>query len=683
MKIVFLVFLSSLLVFGKQDFYFNFVDEDLSQISQDQKQKILDANNKIKMIRRYIKEGQLDLALKQINVFLNSNKVSMLNSTATLIKSEILYKLNSKQRIFQANLLLEQAINNSIISQDDLLDAYRLLVKIKLKLNKPSEAKYYAKTIEKSFDNPLSKVYGKVALAQIYVHERDYRKAIKILRKELIDTTSLEVATIIADELYDAYILNKQREEAYDLVKKVLNKNIKYYANDSYKALIKVDKLVKANMPEFAIDILLELIKNASKTKNIDSFKFKLANTYMEIAGFQPQYLQKAKDIYEELIQKKVNNPFLKRSKMYLDEIIMREGKFEPAMMAAKYIDSESMQYKAMMQELLNAIEDDKFEQIIRMKKVYKDIYPSIVKRFGYESIDQIYNMVNSKMIKYYLKTKECKQLNRVIKDVKDDVLLLLIKDKTTIDNLFGCMVEVPDIRSYTIAKNVYDKALGLSKDKKDVEQNTRVYFYLEKVAILLKKYKDAYKFSQKLDMFSDAKILSDEFLYRFLIYTHKNSPLAMQRFFQYARENPEFIANNKENPMIIDFYYQFYLYLLQEQEEEEAIVVLEQLYKTQNDMKARVYSPFVEMELARWAKLDDNYEEALKYLKYGLNIKRMKDGRSIDRKIKPDDLVRIYYEMAKIYEHLQKKNRYKAMVKKCQKVKNTKSLYKTMCDKM
>jgi hypothetical protein len=596
----------------------------------------------------------------------------MLDSTAILIQSEILYKLNTGPRALEANNLLEKAINNSLIGQDDLLDAYKLLVLIKIKINKIDEAEYYAKAIEHSFDDPLSKVYGKVALSQIYVKRRDYRKAIKILRKELVDTTSLEVATIIADELYDAYILNKQTKEAYDLVEKVLNKNIDYYANDSYRALKKVNKLIKADMTKFAIEILKKLIKNSKEKKSIDNFKFILANTYMHIAGFQPQYLSKAKKIYEELIKRKDNNPYLKRSKMYLDEIIMREGKFEPAMLAAKYSDSDPMQYKAMMQELLNAIEDEQYEQIIRMKKVYSGIYPNIVKRFGYESIDQIYNEVNAKMIKYYLNTKQCKQLNVVIKDIKDDVMLMLLEDQKSIDNLFECLAEVPDKRAYTIVKNVYNKA-----------KNSIVYFYLEKIAIQLDKYDDAFKFSQKLDMLSDNKILSDEFLYRFLIYFHTNNEKSMQQFFGYARQNPEFIKNNKNNPMIIDFYYNYYKYLLKENEEDEAVAVLNELYKKQNEMKARVYSPFVEIELARYARLDDNYDLALKYYKYGLNIKRMKDGQSIDRKIDPKDLAHIYYEMAKIYEYKNKKNRYKNIIKRCQRLKNVDSYYKKLCDKM
>jgi len=622
-KILFLVVVFLVTVEAKKDFYYNFINEDLTQISQDQTAKIVGASNKIKTIKRYVKEGQLDLALKSINLFINNNNIRILDSTAMLLKNEILYKLNTTVRSEEANNLLEESINNSIIDQNDLLEAYRLLVLIKLRINKAQEAEYYAKAIEHSFDNPLSKVYGKVALAQIYMHQRNYNKAIQVLRQELVNTTSLEVATIIADELYDAYILDNQTDEAYDLVKKVLNKNIDYYANDSYKALKKVNKLVESHMSEFAIDILKKLLENASETDSIDSFKFKLANTYMDIAGFEKEYMPLAKKIYEELIQIKDNNPYFERSKMYLDEIIMREGKFEPAMM-------------------------------------------------GYESIDQIYNIVNSRMVQFYLETQQCKQLNSVIKDVTDDVLMLLIENKENVDNLFGCMIELPEERAYTIAKNAYGKA-----------QNSKIYFYLEKIAIQLKKFDDAERFSQKLDMFSDSQILSDEFLYRFLINAKKNNSLSMQNFFAYARANQEFILNNENNPLIIDFYYEYYLYLLKENEEEEALGILNKLYQTQNEMNARIYSPFVEIELAKYAKLDDDYDTALGYLLYGLNIKRMQDGRSIDRKISSDELAHIYYEIAKIYEFQKKKNRYKDIIKKCQRLEDTESFYKKMCDKL
>jgi len=659
-------------LYGKKDFYYSFVGDDLTQISQLKKDQIKAGTARIAEIRRFIKEGLIEQALKQVEIFRNSNKLDILKSELILLNCEILYKLDTKKRALEADAMLEKAINNSQINQVNLLEAYKLLVLLKIKINKIKEAQYYAKKIEESFDDPKSKVYGKIAKAQIYLKTRAYRKAIKILKKELVNTTSLEVATIVADELYDAYILNKQKDKAYELVEKVLKKNIDYYANDSYKALKKVKKLIKAGMPKLAIKIIKRLLQNATQTDSIDNFKFILANTYMDLAGYEPKYMPMAKKIYKELIQVKKGNKYFKRSKMYLDEIIMREGKFDPQMIATKYSNVESMQYKALMQELLNALEDGKYEQIMRMKKIYSTIYEPIVHRFGYDSIKQIYDIVNARMIEYYLKTNQCQQLNNVLKSVSDKALLLLIEDKNATKNMFDCMIELPDKRSYTIAKNVYSKA-----------KNGEVYLYLERIAILLNRYKDAFAFSQKLDMIGNPDLLSKEFLYRFLIYGHKNSKYSMEKFFEYARKNQEFIYNNQNNPLIIDFYYEYYLYLLKQQEDDEAYDILYKLYQKQKEMKARVYSPFVEMELARYAKLDDKYDLALKYLKDGLKIKRIRDGKSVNRDIKQDDLAHIYYEMAKIYEYQNKKNKYKNMIKRCKNLKDTDSFYKKMCDKL
>ena len=667
-----ILFFSIILLNAKQDFYYSFINQDLSQISESEKRKILNANGSLETIRRLVKEGQLNVAYKQIVSFRNSNTVELLNSEAILLHSEILYKMETKVKAIDGEALLEKAIHESKINKEDLLEAYRLLVLLKIRVNKTNEAEYYAQAIVHSFDDPTSKVYGKIAMAQLHIKRREYTKAIKLLRKELIETHNLEVATIVADELYDAYILNKENDKAYELVEKVLGKNIDYYANDSYKALVKVNKLLENGMEKFAIQIIQRLLDKASVTDSIDNFKFILANTYMDLAGFEPEYMPKAKKLYEELIGVREGNPYFKRAKMYLDEIIMREGKFDPQMVASKYSSSESMQQKAMMQELLNAINDQKYEQIIRMKKIYYSISDRIVNRFGYKNMDEIYDIVNYKLIDYYLNAKQCGELNNIMRGVSNEALMLLIENRQSAKNLFTCLLEEPSLRTYTVAKNVF------SKTKKP-----EVTFSLEKIAIALKKYEDAEKFSQKLDLLGDPDTLSKEFLYRFLIYGNKQSSFAMEKFFKYARQNREFISNNENNPLIIDFYYQYYLYLLKQKEENEAISVLLKLYDKQNEMNARVYSPFVEIELAKYAKLDDNYDKALEYLEYGLNIKRQLDGQSIDRKIKKEDLAQIYYEMAKIYEYQKKENKYKTMIKKCKNLKDVDSYYKKMCDRL
>jgi tetratricopeptide (TPR) repeat protein len=147
-----------------------------------------------------------------------------------------------------------------------------------------------------------------------------------------------------------------------------------------------------------------------------------------------------------------------------------------------------------------------------------------------------------------------------------------------------------------------------------------------------------------------------------------------MEKFFNYASKNKVFIHTNRNNPLIIDFYYQYYLYLLKKNKDDEANKILNSLYEKQNEMDAHIYSPFVEMQIASNYILDDDYQNAIKYFKYALEN---------PRKIKDDVLVQIYYEMAKAYKKLNKQNRYKRMILKCKSVKNATSLYKSMCDKL
>ena len=67
--------------------------------------------------------------------------------------------------------------------------------------------------------------------------------------------------------------------------------------------------------------------------------------------------------------------------------------------------------------------------------------------------------------------------------------------------------------------------------------------------------------------------------------------------------ENNDLIEANIEKPIIIDFYYDLYLYLIKEGKEEEAFKILNSLNNKQNEFKAFVYSPFVESELSRLLK--------------------------------------------------------------------------------
>ncbi|MCK5111783.1 MAG: hypothetical protein KAQ94_09705 [Arcobacteraceae bacterium] len=664
MKNIILTFLMiTISSYAKQDFYYSFINEDKSQIAEFKKQEILTGNHKLQTIKRLIREGQLENAYNQMVKFKEKNKLKILNSGIILLYSEILYKRGGTKFSKEAIALLENGINNSKIQREDLLDAYKLLVVLNLNINKPKEAKYYANSISKIFDDPVAKSFGKITLSQIAIHKRQYKKAIDVLYEILVKTKNLSVATVVADELYDAYILAGEDEKAYDLAGKVLKKNINYYANDSFLALKKVDKLIDANMPNFAIDILKMLLNNAVEEESVNKFKFRLANVYMKIAGRNTFYMTLAKELYKDLMVQKNKTPYYSQVKISMDEILMREGKLEPSKILTKYSESEVMEQKVLLQELLNSHKQKDYESIRKLKHIYRKIATTITQRFGYKNIDELFDIINADMIRFYLENEKCIELSQVLHLVRDEALQVLIENNTSRTQLFDCLTEIPDERSYNMAKSSFKR-----------HKDASLYLSLEKVAILLNKIDDAYEFIQKIDMNNDSKIKEEEFLYRFLVYGKLNNASSMEQFFRYTNKHPEYIEANEDNPLIIDFYYQYYLYLQKNNDENEAQIILNKLYKKQQDMKAFVYSPFVDLELVKEAKLDDDYETALNYL--DMVIKQT-------RKLSDNNLANIYYEMARVYEYLGKENRYKKSIQKCKSLKDADNFYKKMCDRL
>ncbi len=664
MRILFLItiFLVSL-SWAKKDFYYSFIGSSGQQISQQRKHEIRDGFEVIEHVRELSRDGRVDEAYRQIKDFKEKNRVDVLDSDIMIAYGEMSIKKGTKRLIIKAAAELEEAINSSIIHEADLPKAYMLLVELKLASNKVKDAKYFAKTVVENFNDKITNAYGNIFLAKVYRHTREYKKATKILYEILTKTTDIEVATIVADELFDVYIANDQQDKAYDLISKVLIKNMDFYATDSYLAIQKVNKLIRAKMPEFAAEILLELLKRAKKEDVIEDFKYKLANIYMLMYDGTNYYLFKAKELYKDILNDFPDGVYKDKAKMYIDEILMREGQISPAVLATKYKTSESMQQKVLLQELINDKKAKKYEYILRAKKIYKKISNSIAQRFGYPSIAAIFDEINILMIKDYLAQGKCFLLNKALKTSRRETLEKLIEDEATKFEFFECLIEVPYERAYMLVKDSFNKS-----------RDANIYLYLERMAFALKDYDEAMSFSAKVEMVENEEVLEKEFLIRFLILSEKQDSISMQKFFYYASRHKEYIEKNQDNPLIIDFYYQYYLYLLSQEELEEAQDILKRLYEKQNDLRAPIYSPFVQLELANYAK-DTEPQKALDYL-----VEAVKSPR----KIKPNDQAQLYYEIIKLNETLGNKAEQEAYTLKCKELQGTsESLYKDMCDKM
>lgn len=651
------------LSYSKKDFHYSYIDDDRNQLQQATKDKILQSNYKIIFINKLLRNNKINDAYEQIVILRLENKIEVLKSSIELLYAKILYQKSSKKFSVEADEVLNSAINNSIINQSDLLDALKLQVEVNIKINKIKDAKFHANTILKTFNDPLSLLHGKIALAKILINQKKYKKAINSFRKILNTTKDIEIATIVADELFDAYILNKQNEKAKDIASQVLDKNIDYYSTNTYLAQIKINKLVKARMPHLAIQLLKELLKKVQNTRQSNNFKFQLANVYMGIYTKKDVYMLQAKELYKDIIQQKDHNDFQIKSKMYLDEILMRQEILSTQIVANRYANSASMYNKALLQELLTYKKNKQYDKINKLKNVYLQINQKTTRRFGYKNINAIFDLIDSDMIKSYLDDSNCKLLDISIVNMKESSLELLILDENANKKMLECMSEYPNKKSFTVANKIFNDTL-----------DTRKFLVLQNIALKLNLNNEAYVLSQKIDSYGDEELKIEAFLNKFIIYLNKRNAYSMDKFFLFASKNKNYIESNVNDPRIIDFYYHYYLYLLKNNNEIKTMNILNKLYEKQNEMDAHVYSPFVEMQISLNKKLDDDYIKSNEYLIYALQN---------SRNIKNKDLVQIYYEMAQNYKKLNKENRYKDAIKKCKNVTDVDSLYKKMCSEL
>ena len=655
------ILLISLLNAKDRDFYYSFIDSNGKQIPTKTKETIINTLNQLDEVKAIALDGKLHEAFEKLKIIKDNNKVSLLNADILILYSELVIKTNSKQHINSTSNELEVAINSSLIDQEDLLKAYLILIDLKLNINKVEDARYYAQTVVDIFDDEEAKAKGKISLAKIFKYQKDYKKASKVIFEVLSDTKDKNIASIAANELFDIYLLEGRKEEANELMRQILATNPSFYSSDYIVANQRVDLLLKLDMTNFAIDILKNLIITSKKDDILEQTKYKLANLYMKLYDKTDTYLKLAKILYKDIIDNYPKSVNFDNSSMFYDEIKMRQKAILPNEVADKYPDNEAMQNKALLQELINNNFNKKYEDVIKMKKVYKDIPKDVLKRFGYENVDELLDMSHLGLIKEYLKEEDCIKLSYILKDLKTDIFKDIVNDDSLKQQFISCMREVPSIENYKQFKNIF-------KDTKDLD----VYLILEAMALDVEEIDDALFYSSKIEKSKDKEMLKEEFLYKYQILKIDNNTGKLDRFFKNSLENNDLIEANIEKPIIIDFYYDLYLYLIKEGKEEEAFKILNSLNNKQNEFKAFVYSPFVESELSRLLKKQNNFQDAVNYLVLALEHAK---------NIKPDVEVKLYYDILTLYDNLGQKEQKEIYLQKCKNVKIEENFYKNMCN--
>ncbi|WP_418186358.1 tetratricopeptide repeat protein [Aliarcobacter lanthieri] len=661
MKILAIFFILLTLLNAKdKEFYYSFIDSNGKQISSKTKESIISTLNELESIREISADGRINEAFKKLVELKDKNKISLLNSDILILYSELVLKNQSKKLLLDTSNELENAINSSVINQEDLLKAYLLLIDLKLSVNKVEDARYYSQTVIDIFDDEEAKAKGKIALGKIFKYQKDYSRASKTLYEILRNTKDRNIASIVGNELFDVYLLENKKDNAEELMKQVLDTNPSFFLNDFILANQRVDLLLKLDMTSLAIKILDNFVKTSNKDDILEKSKFKLANIYMKLYDGTDLYLNLAKKLYKDILDNHPKSEYFESSQMYFDEIKMRQRLVSPNTISDKYNQNETMQNMALLQELINSNLDKKFEQVVKIEKVYKDIPKDILKRFGFDNIDKLLDASYIGLIKDYLAKDDCMKLSSILKDIKYEIFKDLLEDDKLKDGLIKCITEVPSIENYMQLKNIFNNV-----------QDLDIYLILETMALGVEEIDDALYFSSKIEKSENKDILNKEFLYKYQVLKIKNDSIRFDRFFNHTLQNKQLIKENEEEPVIIDFYYDFYLYLVKENNQEEAFNILNALHDKQNEFNVYIYSPFVESELSKIAKQNNKLEDAAKYL-----IEASKNVRNL----KIEDEVKIYYDIFTIYDSLGNKSKRDEYLQKCKAVVIEDNFYKKMC---
>jgi len=292
------------------------------------------------------------------------------------------------------------------------------------------------------------------------------------------------------------------------------------------------------------------------------------------------------------------------------------------------------------------------YENYTQLKETLKD--------FAFSDIGEFLDSLYINFAKEYLEQEDCINLSAILKDGNYNIFKKVFDDNRLKDGLIKCINGVPSNENYTQLKDIF-------KD----EQDLYMYLILEAMALSVDQIDDALYFSSKIEKAGDKNVLNREFLYKYQALKTKNDR-RFDKFLLNALKNQELIQANKDEPIIIDFYYDFYLYLVKENKEAEALKVINALYEKQKELDVHVYSPFVEFELSRFAKQDEKQEEALNYLE---------EAFKNTRKLKVEDEIRIYYDSLKLYDLLGNKEKKDEYLKKCKDIKvEEDNFYKKMC---
>jgi hypothetical protein len=652
-KLLYINFLLLINIFAAQDYVYDFLDSEGDQLNLEEQRVFQTQYDGLKIIKENIILGDYkkakDSALKLIQQTKNKlikSKTFLLYYTAVFEEQKII-TIIKEERKFKKN------IENSSILEPDLHAAYLLYTDYLIRLRKFKDATKYASKVMNTYNKPEQKEYGMIYISKIYLAQNKIRFAQNVLNKVLRYTENIEIASLATGIQFDILIKNEEFEKAKDMIRNIVKYNIEFFANNPTLANQKIETLALHEMHDLVIHLAKILLKKNKNKKIIPSYLFKLADAQIVTMQFE-----EAKKNLKKIIHDYRESDYAIKAKEAMDEILLREGQIKPESLIERYRDSESMQQKILLKELQNQIDAKEYNAALKLEKIYKKIFPNILKRFSMPPMEDIMKNIRALVAKKYLLDNKCSKTITFLKD-NEGVFDVLVKQNNMEEKLLTCL-----------SKNDYTHGFNYLNDKFKLSKDPYTIYLLEKSAIQIKAYKDAMKLSKKIQSFGTKKLRKKEIIDRFIIMNNLKEAVVKDNFFNYI-DNQKWLIENNKDPIMVDVLYQYYQFL-EKYKYKGSFKILNDLYKMQNESNIFVYSPFVDIEIATYYYENKQYKKALKIL----------ESAKVKKTTKKKKVHRFYYLKAKVYNKLNRKIEYIQSIYECVNIDGD-SMWKQLCKKV
>ncbi len=510
-------------------------------------------------------------------------------------------------------------------SNENLAEVLSFIAKAYIKMGRNKDATKYIETLKSNF--PKSRYFFKSKLYQAdkYFEQKKIDLAIKLYKEVLYNTNNLDIASMAAIKLTNAYLDNKKIQKAKGFIDKIVKANGNFIQNHPIITYEIAKKFSENNESNRSL-ILSKYLLNA---KNIDQDELSKDIGYWHE---QNSNKKRALEIYKNYLTNFKEGKYRDFVQSRLDIVLLDLN------------ESNTTKRVNFLDEIINKYKDKDLGKRAILKKakiLYQDKKYKALLDLGLPNKSDLVLKSASILFANDLNQSRCK-----------DALLLLDKYNLTVSNdqtikLYECYKKRDKIQK------AIKEAKKLLKKSSDLKIKAKYSYDLVQL------YKRAGKFKELLLVANDLKKLS------FLIPTHKYDDVcfdSIQAYYQISNLDDLLLQEalsceklNKKDARLLDVYDKIIKYAKKKDNQKLIRIYAKKMIDLQQLYNLSTYSPKIELDYIEALRMGKRYDLALQ-----------EDLKLLYKKLDDRQRAHVLYLAGYLSEKLGKQNEAKEFYIKC-----------------